>query len=149
MSQEKSKRGGARKGAGRPFLCGCPAGTRRHASGCWRLRRSTGIPRAFRSSALLAPTSLFTENVIRPLAPRMGDRQRDQGLLTRRELPFLKDQYLVRSARSAGEEFLEVTGLLHCPEQESAVLQLHQYLPLELVDLLLKELFALLVYPGL
>jgi Na+/proline symporter len=27
------------------------------------------------SGALLAPTSLFTENVLRPLAPRMGDRQ--------------------------------------------------------------------------
>jgi SSS family solute:Na+ symporter len=27
------------------------------------------------SGALLAPTSLFTENVIRPFAPRMGDRQ--------------------------------------------------------------------------
>ena len=27
------------------------------------------------SGALLAPTALFTENVIRPLAPRMGDRQ--------------------------------------------------------------------------
>ena len=27
------------------------------------------------SGALLAPTSLFTENVVRPLAPRMGDRQ--------------------------------------------------------------------------
>jgi SSS family solute:Na+ symporter len=27
------------------------------------------------SGALLAPTALFTENVVRPLAPRMGDRQ--------------------------------------------------------------------------
>jgi Na+/proline symporter len=27
------------------------------------------------SGALLAPTSLFTENVLRPFAPRMGDRQ--------------------------------------------------------------------------
>src|SRR6185436_5500380 len=27
------------------------------------------------SGALLAPTALFTENVIRPYAPRMGDRQ--------------------------------------------------------------------------
>jgi len=27
------------------------------------------------SGALLAPTALFTENVIRPMAPRMGDRQ--------------------------------------------------------------------------
>jgi solute:Na+ symporter, SSS family len=27
------------------------------------------------SGALLAPTSLFTENVLRPLVPRMGDRQ--------------------------------------------------------------------------
>jgi Na+/proline symporter len=27
------------------------------------------------SGALLAPTTLFTENVVRPLAPRMGDRQ--------------------------------------------------------------------------
>jgi SSS family transporter len=27
------------------------------------------------SGALLAPTALFTENVLRPLAPRMGDRQ--------------------------------------------------------------------------
>jgi Na+/proline symporter len=27
------------------------------------------------SGALLAPTALFTENVIRPLAPRMGDKQ--------------------------------------------------------------------------
>ena len=27
------------------------------------------------SGALLAPTALFTENVIRPLAPRMGDQQ--------------------------------------------------------------------------
>ncbi|MDA0224637.1 MAG: sodium:solute symporter, partial [Proteobacteria bacterium] len=27
------------------------------------------------SGALLAPTALFTENVVRPFAPRMGDRQ--------------------------------------------------------------------------